>query len=121
MPKSTSEVQSFLGLASYHHGFINNFEKIAAPLTNLMSKRQVFRWTQTEAAAFEGLKKKLCTAPVLAYPDFTLGFRLKTNARAEAVGAVLCQLHSGVEKPIACASRKLKPVNKITRLLKGDF
>ena len=107
IPKTTSEVKAFLGFAGYYRRFIDGFAKIATPLTQLTSKRQRFRWTSKENKAFEELLSRLCSTPLLAYPDFSREFRLKTDASAEALGAFLSQRNQGVEKPVAFASRKL--------------
>ena len=108
IPKTTSEVKAFLGFAGYYRRFIDGFPKIAAPLTQLTSKRQRFRWTSTENKAFEELLSRKCSTPLLAYPDFSR----ETDASAEALGAVLSQRNQGVEKPVAFASRKLNPAEQ---------
>lgn len=110
--RSTSEVKSFFGFAGYYHRFIQDSAEIAAPLTNLTSKRQQFRWSTEEHKAFEELKRRLCRVPVLAYPRFDVEFTLKTDASFVALSAVLTQLEGGVEKSVAFASRKLNPAEK---------
>lgn len=52
------------------------------------------------------MKERLCTAPVLAYPNFKLTFILTTNASKTALGAILSQVQDGAEKPLAYASRQ---------------
>ncbi|GKC30371.1 putative reverse transcriptase domain-containing protein [Tanacetum coccineum] len=64
-----SEVYSFLGLARYYHRFIENFSKIAKPLTVLTQKSKTFDWGEEQENAFQTLKDKLCNAPVLALLD----------------------------------------------------
>ncbi|XP_073363591.1 uncharacterized protein [Aegilops tauschii subsp. strangulata] len=69
-PSTVKVVRGFLGLAGYYRKFVKNFGIISCPLTDLLKKNTVFRWTSLEEAAFQELKKALITAPVLALPDF---------------------------------------------------
>jgi len=73
-PKKVKDVQSFIGLAGYYRKFIKNFSKIAKPLTMLTKKDNKFIWNMEQQNAFDNLKEKLTTAPVLHYPDFTRQF-----------------------------------------------
>nr|GEY57344.1 hypothetical protein [Tanacetum cinerariifolium] len=68
-PRTPSEVPLFLGLVGYYHRFIENFSKIAKPLTVLTQKNKTFDWGEEQENAFQTLKDKLCNAPVLALPD----------------------------------------------------
>ncbi|WVZ84938.1 hypothetical protein U9M48_031905 [Paspalum notatum var. saurae] len=58
------KVRGFLGLAGYYRRFIENFSRIAKPMTSLLEKDAEFKWTNTQQAAFDELKKRLTTAPV---------------------------------------------------------
>ena len=89
---STKETQSFLGFASYYRRFIRNFAQIAKPLHKLAERNVAFRWTEECQAAFDELRQKLCSAPVLAYPDFKKSFILDTDASDTGIGGVLSQL-----------------------------
>ncbi|GJW88374.1 putative nucleotidyltransferase, ribonuclease H [Tanacetum coccineum] len=68
-PTTPSEVRSFLGLAGYYRRFIENFSKIAKPLTSLTQKNQKYEWGEKQEEAFQTLKDKLCNAPILSLPD----------------------------------------------------
>ncbi|KAJ9545298.1 hypothetical protein OSB04_025005 [Centaurea solstitialis] len=68
-PKSPSEVRSFLGLAGYYRRFIEHFSAIATPLTELTRKDVKFEWTSTCEYAFNNLKGKLTSAPILTLPN----------------------------------------------------
>ncbi|GJS43003.1 putative reverse transcriptase domain-containing protein [Tanacetum coccineum] len=68
-PESPTEIRSFLGLAGYYWRFIENFSKIAKPLTLLTQKNKAYVWGDKQDEAFQILKEKLCNAPVLALPD----------------------------------------------------
>jgi hypothetical protein len=64
-PKNTRDIRSFLGLAGYYRRFIENFSKIAKPMTELLKKDKKFEWTDSCEASFQELKKRLVSAPVL--------------------------------------------------------
>ena len=73
-PKSASEVRSFHGLASFYRQFFGDFSTIAAPLNDIIKKNVGFRWEKESKNAFNTLKEKLCTAPILHLPDFLQDF-----------------------------------------------
>ncbi|GJY15742.1 putative reverse transcriptase domain-containing protein [Tanacetum coccineum] len=68
-PESPTKIRSFLGLAGYYRRFIENFSKIAKPLTLLTQKNKAYVWGDKQDEPFQILKEKLCNAPVLALPD----------------------------------------------------
>ncbi|KAD5803028.1 hypothetical protein E3N88_14388 [Mikania micrantha] len=68
-PKTPTEVRSFLGLAGYYRRFIQDFSRIATPLTKLTRKEVKYDWGSTQVQAFEELKKRLTEAPILTLPD----------------------------------------------------
>ncbi|GKD19611.1 putative reverse transcriptase domain-containing protein, partial [Tanacetum coccineum] len=103
-PRTPSEVRSFLGLAGYYRRFIENFSKIAKPLTVLTQKSKTFDWGEEQENAFQTLKDKLCNAPVLALPDGPEDFVVYCDASGLGLGCVLMQRG----KVIAYASRQLK-------------
>uniref|UniRef100_A0A5S6QK60 RNA-directed DNA polymerase n=1 Tax=Trichuris muris TaxID=70415 RepID=A0A5S6QK60_TRIMR len=108
IPKCLSEVQSFLGLASYYRKFIKNFAAIAKPLHQLTEKRKPFVWTPECTEAFRKLQAALLSEPVLQLPNFNTPFILDTDASDSAIGAVLSQVdEQGREHPVAYASRTL--------------
>ena len=110
VPTCLKELRRFLGLASYYRRFIPQFASIAQPLHHLTRKDVPFVWTNAAASAFEELKEKLTTSPVLAYPSFDQEFVLETDASISGLGAVLAQVQSdGKLHPIAYASRSLSP------------
>ncbi|GKD28196.1 putative nucleotidyltransferase, ribonuclease H [Tanacetum coccineum] len=103
-PRTPSEVRSFLGLAGYYRRFIEDFSKIAKPLTVLTQKSKTFDWGEEQENAFQTLKDKLCNAPVLALPNGLENFVVYCNASGLGLGCVLMQRG----KVIAYASRQLK-------------
>ncbi|XP_073304571.1 uncharacterized mitochondrial protein AtMg00860-like [Primulina huaijiensis] len=80
IPKTVSEVRSFLGLAGYYRRFIEDFSKIALPLTSLTRKATKFEWTIDCQRAFQVLKDKLTSAPVSVLPCCTEDFVVYTDA-----------------------------------------
>ena len=111
VPLSKSDVQSFNGLTGYYRRFVKDFARVAAPLTRLTGKVD-FVWGEKEQIAFETLRDKVTTAPILQYPDFSKPYILTTDASGIGLGAVLSQGVVGKDKPIAFASRKLNPAEK---------
>ncbi|GJS44276.1 putative reverse transcriptase domain-containing protein [Tanacetum coccineum] len=107
-PESSTEIRSFLGLASYYQRFIYNFSKIAKPLTLLTQKNKTYVWGDEQDEAFRILKEKLCNAPVLALPDRPDDFVVYCDALKQGFGCVLMQRG----KVIAYASRQLKKHEK---------
>ena len=106
-PTNVTELRSFLGLASYYRRFIHHFAEVAAPLYRLQEKGSTFRWTANCTDAFEMLKKKLTSAPILAFPRPSDTFILDTDASECGIGAVLSQRQEGIERVIAYGSRTL--------------
>ena len=103
-PKTPTEVRSFMGLAGYYRRFVQDFSKIATPLTKLTRKNEKFEWNDKCEASFQELRKRLVTAPVLALPDEKGDFVIYSDASLKGLGCVLMQ-HG---KVIAYASRQLK-------------
>lgn len=113
VPKTQKQVRSFLGMANYYRRFIHNFAKIATPLNAMLSKDKKIEWTESCQEAFDKLKNKLLTAPVLAYPDPDRPFILTCDASDTAIGYVLGQLDDdNKEYVIAYGGKSLTPDQK---------
>nr|GFC50882.1 putative reverse transcriptase domain-containing protein [Tanacetum cinerariifolium] len=103
-PKSPTVIRQFLGLAGYYQRFIEGFSKFAKPMTKLTQKKVKFEWGDKQEAAFQLLKQKLCSAPILALPKGSEDFIIYCDDSNKGLGAVLMQR----EKVISYASRQLK-------------
>ena len=68
-PKSVFEIRSFLGLIGYYRRFIEDFSRLAAPMTRLTRKKVKFDWDDRCDEAFQELKRRLTTALILIVPD----------------------------------------------------
>lgn len=68
-PLTWKQLQQFLSFANFYHRFIQDFSKVAPPLTKLTSTLRPFAWTGEAEAAFTRLKVLFTTAPVLSHPD----------------------------------------------------
>ena len=101
VPKTTTDLRSFLGFASYYRRFIKGFARIAGPLhdiaaegTKLGQKKTAdisHLWMPKHLEAFSQLKKALTSAPVLGFADFTQLFLLETDASHGGLSAILSQ------------------------------
>ncbi|GJS47350.1 putative reverse transcriptase domain-containing protein [Tanacetum coccineum] len=103
-PKTPTEIRQFLGLAGYYRRFIEGFSKVAMPMTKLTQKKVAFEWSDKQEAAFQTLKDKLCSAPILALPQGGENFIVYCDASHKGLGVVLMQN----KKVVAYALRQLK-------------
>ena len=134
-PTNAKDVQKFLGFTGFYRRFIQDYAKVAGPLTELLrgcnprqSKRKKIvytDWTWGEAqveGAFCELEHQLTEPPVLCYPDFSCQFILRTDASKQGLGAVLCQEQpSGYVRVVAYGSRTLRQAEQNYSTHKLDF
>ncbi|KAJ8019153.1 hypothetical protein HOLleu_42443 [Holothuria leucospilota] len=111
IPKTKKEVRSFLGLVGYYRKFIPHFAAIAVPLTDLTKSKypNKVRLEEPQERAFQTLKCRIATSPILHLPDIDKVFILQTDASDVGLGAVLLQEFDGTKFPIHYASKKLLP------------
>jgi len=108
-PKNTKQLKSFLGLTNYWRRFICSYSAITQPLRDLLKQDVPYVWGKEQEEAFQMLKEKLCTAPVLVYPDMTKSFRITSDASKYALGYILSQLDStGQERVISYQGRSTR-------------
>ena len=103
-PKSVFEIYIFLGLAGYYRRFIEDFSRIAAPMTRLTLKEVNFDWNDQCEEAFQELNRRLTSAPILIVPDRGQGYIVYYDALRAGLGCVLMQ--SG--RVVAYGCRQLK-------------
>jgi len=108
VPKNMKEVQKFLGLANYYRRFVKDFAKIAKPLHETTRKGKKWEWGEKQQRAFEELKKRFTTEPVLVTPDLDKEMRVEADALDFATGGVLS---------MKCEDEKWRPVAYISKSL----
>ena len=108
MPKSVKVVQKFLGLASYYRRFVKDFAKIARLLHEMTRKENKWSWRKRQQKAFEELKKRFITEPVLVTPDLDKEMRVEADASDFVIKGVLS---------MKCKDEKWRLVAYISKLL----
>jgi len=104
-PRNLRELRSFWGLSSYYRRFVPQFASLAAPLHRLQNENVTFEWGARKEDAFQELKRRLMTTPILGMPTDEGTYYLDTDACETGLGAVLSQDQGGAEVVIAYASR----------------
>ena len=113
IPTSRKELARFLGMAGYYRNFCLNFSDIAAPLTNLLSKKVKFVWTDDCQLAFDKVKLLLQKSPVLKSPDYEKPFKLIIDSSDVGTGSVLVQeAPDGLDHPVSYFSKKFLKYQK---------
>ena len=117
VPSTVHELRQTIGFFSYYRRFVKDFAKLAKPIHELLkghenrrnvNKKTPIEMTSEARSAFEALKEKLTTPPILGYADYALPFEVHTDASTQGLGAVLYQRQDGVMRVIAYASKSLK-------------
>ena len=111
VPKTVTEVRSFLGFTNHYHKFIPRYAQVARPINQLVSggnankKKTLVDWTSECQVAFEHLKHLCSQTPDLAYADYMKLFQLHTDTSESGLGAVLYQKQANdMESVLAYAS-----------------
>ena len=111
-PTKKKDIQAFIGFCNFYRRFIQDFSKIARPLHDLTKKDAPWRWDSAQQQAFDALKDKITSAPVLAMPRDDGQYRVEADASDYAVGAVLSQLQDGAWHPVAYLSKTLNAAER---------
>ncbi|CAJ0933276.1 unnamed protein product [Ranitomeya imitator] len=114
-PTSVKSLQKFLGFANFYRRFIANFSSVVKPLTDLTKKSaDVANWSPVAVSAFQELKHRLTSAPVLRQPDVSLPFQVEVDASEIGAGAVLSQRDpvGSLMKPCAFFFRTFSPAER---------
>jgi hypothetical protein len=113
IPKTTKDIQKFIGFCNYYCKFIHGYTNIAKFLNELLLKNKPFEWTTDAQKAFENLKTEFTKKPVLMTPDQSKPFEIECDASKYATGAILYQKDDNSYKhPINFYSKTLTPVER---------
>ena len=119
IPRTVTEVQSFLGFTNYYCKFIPKYAHMAKPINQLVSgenaskKRSLVEWTAECQQAFKWLKQLCSQIPIMVYANYRKPFKLHTDASERGLGAVLYQgQDDGTDCVIAYASHTLSKSEK---------
>ena len=88
-PKSVFEIHNFLGLTGYYRGFIEDFSRLSAPMARLTQKEVKFEWDDLCERAFQELKIKLTSAPILIVLEMGQRYTMYCDASKDRLGCVL--------------------------------
>ena len=83
------EIHSFLGLEGYYRRFIEDFSRLATPMTGLTRKEVKFEWNDLCERAFQELKRRLTSAPILIVPKRGQRYTVYCDASKDKLGCVL--------------------------------
>ena len=113
-PANRKEVQAFLGFANFYRRFVEGFSHHACPLFELTKKDAKWSWGEQEQQAFDGLKKRFTSTPILRFADDNLPYRVEADSSDVATGTVLSQQSPENNKwhPVAFYSKSLTPVER---------
>lgn len=103
VPDNRKQLQQFLGFDNFYRRFIRNYSSVAAPLTALTSTKKGFDWTPAAGEAFNALKARFTSAPILQVPDPDRQLVVEVDASDIGVGAILSQRSLGDNKLHLCA------------------
>ena len=107
-PKKVKDICSFLGFCNFYRAFIKGFLSIARSLNALTKKDQMWTWTEEHQKAFDTLKARVTSEPILAHPKLDKQFELEVDTSGFAVGAVLLQKKDdGKQHPVGYYSTTL--------------
>nr|XP_009782959.1 PREDICTED: uncharacterized protein LOC104231632 [Nicotiana sylvestris] len=106
-PTSVKGVRSFLGHAGFYRRFIKDFSKIANPMCKVLEKDAMFVFDENSLKAFEELKQRLTTTPIIVMSDWSLPFELMCDANGVSIGEMLGKRDNKVLHPVYYASKTL--------------
>ena len=113
VPKSMKDVQKFLGLANYYRRFVKDFAKIARPLYEMTRKENKWSWGERQQKAFEELKERFTTEPVLVAPDLDKKMRVEVDASDFTTeGVLLMKCEDEKWRPVAYISKSLNEAER---------
>ena len=111
-PQSVSDLSTFLGMTNYYLRFVEDYSRITESLRHLLRKEVPWVWSAECQSAFQRLKEKITSAPILAHFSSEASTFITCDASGSAIGAVLSQEQGGVERPVSFASNALSPAEQ---------
>src|SRR5690554_3038909 len=111
-PRTVKDVRSFLGFANFYRRFIEGYSRLTIPLTNLTRKDAPWQWTEACQKAFDSLKARFTSAPILSHFDPDLQTILETDASDFAISGILSQFHGKILHPVAYLSHKMEKAER---------
>lgn len=107
-PSNVHQIRQFVGLASFFRRFVFNFATIVSPLTRLTKSDVPWTWGDVEKSAFQDIKSKLITRPILALYNPKYYTEVHCDASKVGVGGILLQRpdSSSPLRPVAYYSRQ---------------
>ena len=119
VPKTQTDVRSFVNMCGYYRKFVKNFGRIAAPLNKLLKKPEKeskgkvkVTWLQVHQDAFDKLKLALVSAPILGFPMEQGAYEIHCDSSGYGIGATLVQIQNGNPVVISFLSRSMTDVEK---------
>jgi hypothetical protein len=110
-PKNKKELQQFLGFTNFYRQFIEGYSKVVKPLTKLTGN-EPWTWQQEQQEAFNKLKKRVCSNPILVIPIDNAPYRLEVDASDFAIGGILSQKINNKWHPVAYMSKALSETER---------
>jgi transposase InsO family protein len=111
-PKSVKDIRKFLGAAGWYRKFVHMYSDLVEPLVALLRKGTKFKWGEAQETAFRDIKEAMRQDLLLAHPDFSKPFILRTDASKVGMGACLSQITKKGEHIIACRSKTFKSAQR---------
>ena len=106
-PTNVTQLRAYLGLLNFYCRFLPKASTMLEPLNRLLRSHVKWSWGKTEQDAFSASKKALLDSPALVHFDPKLPLVMVADSSSYGIGAVLCHLIEGIERPICFASRSL--------------
>lgn len=106
-PSNKKELQRFMGMVNYVAKWMPDLSTRTKPIRELLCDKNEWKWEYEQQHSFNEVKRMLTESPVLKFYDPNLPIKVSTDACKDGLGAVLLQLHEGLWKPVAYASRSL--------------
>ena len=113
-PTTVKGIRSFLGHAGFYRRFIKDFSKIFRPLCRLLEKYTKFDFDESCRSAFEEIKSRLLSAPIMLTPNWSNEFEIMCNVSDYAMGVVLGQRTEKIFKAIYYASKTFNEAQETT-------